>query len=409
VISGSRVSEEETNVTHRLLTSTLLIALFLALPAVASTTWYVNGVTGINSNTCKSPTTACKTIGHAIALASPGDSIMVAAATYAENLSVAFNLTVAGAGATTTIIDGGSVGRVVTISNTNTAVKISYLTLRNGHASYGAGILNYGTLTLDHMSLTGNTVTSGSSFGDSGGAISNIYPATLTISNSLITNNRVSSKLNASLGGGIVNSGTLTISNSTVSGNAVSGVGYNGGVNHSGGAGIYNRGTLRINNSTFNGNSVLNAGTGGRIFNSGSLTINNGTISGNGAASGGGIYNNGTATFQNSIVANALSGGNCSGSVISHGYNLSGDGTCNFEGTGDLNNTNPLLGPLQNNGGPTPTTALLSGSPAIDSGNPGGCADGQGHLLKTDQRGAPRPDTEDTAGCDRGAYERQSD
>jgi hypothetical protein len=64
---------------------------------------------------------------------------------------------------------------------------------------------------------------------------------------------------------------------------------------------------------------------------------------------------------------------------------------------------------LQNNGGPTQTQALLSGSPAIDAGNPSGCTDGQGHLLKTDQRGMPRRNPEDTGGCDIGAYERQSD
>jgi hypothetical protein len=74
-----------------------------------------------------------------------------------------------------------------------------------------------------------------------------------------------------------------------------------------------------------------------------------------------------------------------------------------------MNNINPLLGPLANNGGPTQTMALLPGSPAIDSGNPSGCTDGLGHLLKTDQRGDPRPNIEDTGGCDRGAYERQSD
>jgi hypothetical protein len=64
---------------------------------------------------------------------------------------------------------------------------------------------------------------------------------------------------------------------------------------------------------------------------------------------------------------------------------VSSDGTCNFTDTGDLNNTNPLLGPLQYNGGPTQTMALLAGSP--DAGNPGGCTDDRGRLLKTDQRG----------------------
>jgi hypothetical protein len=68
-----------------------------------------------------------------------------------------------------------------------------------------------------------------------------------------------------------------------------------------------------------------------------------------------------------------------------------------------------MLGPLQNHGGPTETMALFSGSPAIDAGNPGGCTDGQGRLLRTDQRGMPRPDSEDTSGRDMGAYESQSD
>src|SRR5262249_39145340 len=92
----------------------------------------------------------------------------------------------------------------------------------------------------------------------------------------------------------------------------------------------------------------------------------------------------------------------------SNGYNLSSDETCHFNNVGDLNNTDPKLGPLQNNGGPTMTMALPSGSAAIDAGNPSGCTDGHGHLLTTDQRGMPRPDREDTAGCDIGAYEFQA-
>jgi hypothetical protein len=115
--------------------------------------------------------------------------------------------------------------------------------------------------------------------------------------------------------------------------------------------------------------------------------------------------------MQNSIIANASGGGNCSGRLTADdGYNLSSDNTCNFNTQGDLNNTDPLLGPLQNNGGPTQTQALLSGSPAIDAGNlAGGCQDNKGNLLTTDQRGQPRPDKEDSGGCDIGAYERQED
>jgi hypothetical protein len=85
-------------------------------------------------------------------------------------------------------------------------------------------------------------------------------------------------------------------------------------------------------------------------------------------------------------------GGNCHGTITSGGYNLSSDDSCEFTGPGDLNTTDPNLGPLQLNGGPTRTMALLPGSLAIDSGNPSGCTDGHAHLLKTDQRGQPRPD-----------------
>jgi hypothetical protein len=74
-----------------------------------------------------------------------------------------------------------------------------------------------------------------------------------------------------------------------------------------------------------------------------------------------------------------------------------------------LNNTDPKLGTLGYYGGPTQTIPLLSGSPAIDAGNPSGCTDEQGNLLKTDQRGQPRPDPEDTGGCDMGSFESQND
>ena len=111
--------------------------------------------------------------------------------------------------------------------------------------------------------------------------------------------------------------------------------------------------------------------------------------------------------LQNSVIANNFDS-NCTG-VTSNGYNLSSDDSCNFNRSGGMDNTDPLLGPLQNNGGPTFTQALLPGSPAIDAGNPSGCTDSQGHVLKTDQRGMPRPDKDDSGGCDMGAYERQSE
>lgn len=390
---------------HRLaFTGLALVTLFLALvpTALASTTWYVDGVNGNDSNNCLSPSTACKTIGHAISLASSGDTIMVAAATYRENLTIGLNLKIVGARASTTIIDGGHISTVVTISNASARVTLSKLTIQNGFVTgliaRGGGINNVGTLTISNSTLTANSAT-GARFGAQGGGIYN--SGTLTIDTSTVRANTVSSTTGSPVyGGGIYTIGTLTINKSTLSGNS-------GSRSVTTGGGIYTTGgRLTINNSTVNANS---ASFGGGIANgAGLVTINNSTLSGNTAtASGGGIYGN--ATVQNIIVANSPFGGNCSGTITSNGYNLSGDNSCSFDGPGDLNNTDPKLGPLQNNGGPTQTMALLSGSPAIDAGNPSGCTDGQGHLLKTDQRGQPRPDREDSGGCDMGAFERQTD
>jgi hypothetical protein len=327
----------------------------------------VDGVHGKNKNDCKSPQHACKTIGHAISLAHSGDSIMVVAATYTENLGIGFNLKIVGSGANTTIIDGGGVNTVVTISNANANVALSKLTITKGFAQVvGGGIINSGTLIVNKITVTGNHAGAGKIRGD---------------------------------GGGIENNGTLTINNSTVSGNSTS----NGILEPGSGGGIGNLGLLTITNSTLSGNA---SSVGGGIFNLGTMTITNSTLSGNFFNEG--IYTEGTATLQNSIVANN-SGGNCSGTMTSKGYNLSSDKTCNFNGAGDLNNADPKLGILGNHGGPTQTMPLLSGSPAIDAGNPSGCTDGRGHLLKTDQRGEPRPDKEDKSGCDMGAYERQTD
>jgi hypothetical protein len=364
---------------HRLVFNSLpLLALILALSptALASTKWYVDGVNGSDNNNCKSAQTACKTIGHAISLAHSGDSIMVAAATYTENLSIGISLKIVGSSAKTTIVDGGGVDRVVAIPNQSAHVRLSNLTMRNGAGQLtGGGIYNKGTLAINNSTISGNV-----------------------------------SSFSYTFGGGVSNLGTLTINNSTISGNAAH------GNRNAAGGGIGSSGPLTINNSTISGNTANsnNRAAGGGISSSGPLTINNSTISGNTAkgisfSQGGGIINTGgIATFQNSILANN-SGGNCAGTMTSKGYNLSSDGTCNFNNSGDLNNTDPRLGQLGNYGGLTQTIPLLSGSPAIDAGNPNGCTDGNRHLLKTDQRGKPRPDKEDSGGCDMGAFERQSD
>jgi hypothetical protein len=411
-----------------ILRSALLLA--LAPAALGSTTWYVNGVSGSDSNNCMSATSACKTVGHAISLASSGDTIMVAPATYTENLTISISLKVIGSGASTTIIDGGFSGTVVTIFNTS-SVTLSKLTIRNGRAQYGAGvyrITNAGALSIISTVITGNRAAGCQ--GSYGGGITN--SGTLTISNSTIKGNSAVATCTggSATGGGVANNiGTLTITKSTISGNSVSAAGCaqigrtcTGGV--ASGGGISTPSTLNIADSTISGNAtsahcvlsgrcravgggiaITNVG-GAMTIASSTLAGNSATCSGSCAAAGGGIDNIGTATIQNSIVANS-SNGNCEGTITSNGYNLSSDGTCNFTHTGDLNNTDPMLGPLQYNGGPTQTMALPSGSPAVDAGNPNGCTDNLGHLLKTDQRGKPRPDAEETAGCDIGAYEYQ--
>jgi hypothetical protein len=387
-----------------------LLALFAAVPSALAHTWYVNGVHGSDNNNCKSRQHACKTISNALALTLPGDSIFVAPATYHETLFIYFNLEIIGSGAKTTIVDGGGVNSQVVVvgSEPKVQVKLSGMTVRNGAGQEdGGGIYNcFGTLTVIDSIITGNRISSGHGSYGYGAGIYNCPSSTLTLVNTTISNN------SALIGGAICNGGTLTINKSTISGNVAR--------QHEGG-GIANYGTLTITNSTFSGNmarSSLLGSVAGGILNgglfqsSGTLAINNSTLSGNVArgGKGGGIFNvkGSTVVLQNSIVANNT-GGNCHGAVTSHGYNLSSDGTCDFDRAGDLNDTDPKLGQLRNNGGPTKTLALLPGSPAIDSGNPNGCTDGKGHLLKTDQRGEPRPDKEDESGCDRGAYERQKD
>jgi hypothetical protein len=345
---------------YKLLTALLLTAMAEALvPAAFATTWYVNGVTGSNIDNCMSPTTACKTIGHAISLAASGDTIVVSPATYTENLTIGKSLNIIGSVASTTIIDGGASRTVVTISN-GPHVTLSKLTIRNGNATSGGGINNSGTLTLTNSTVRGNLapipcirsfvfceLRAGTA---SGGGIYN--SGALIINNSIISGNHAGSYCNgtpcSAFGGGIYNRGTLMIiKNSTLTGNSTgtacsTSISCRVGV---GGAFYTFGGAVTLNNSTVAGNSAYRcsgvcSGTGGAIVNgSGNLAMNNSTVSGNSA---GGIFNRGTATLQNSIIAkNSLL--NCGGTITSHGYNLSSDGTCNFINVGDLNNTDPKL------------------------------------------------------------------
>jgi hypothetical protein len=238
------------------------------------------------------------------------------------------------------------------------------LTVRRDTGGY-YGIFTVGSGTA--VRIAGMTIANGFVNGGIGGGIYNDY-GTLTVSNSTISGNSAYEVCPfdycyGGFGGGIYNDGTVTLNNSTVSGNFA---------DYVGGGGIFNSGTVTLNNSTVSGNSA--DGNGGGIYISGgTLTVNNSTISGN-TGTGGGIWVNGGALHaRNTIIASNIAtttAPDLSGNLGSLGHNLIGNtqGGTGFDDT-DLLNVNPLLGPLQDNGGPTQTMALLPGSPAIDAGD----------------------------------------
>lgn len=377
----------------------------LAAPA-GGTTFYVNGVHGSDKNDCMSPERACKTIQHAVHISASGDTIRVAAAIYPENVSIHHSVRINGAGRDKTIVDGQMRGSEFLIAfNAGVDVTITGMTMRDGSGSGDGGAINHcnGTLMLEDVLIDGNRVR-GAALNGYGGAMYNCPSSTATIVDSTIRNN------SAKVGGAICNGGSLTIIRSTFNDNTALEV--------RGGGAIFNYGTLHVANSTFSGNTAA-GGFGGAIHNGelvglvGGAQIDNSTISGNSAAlggsPGGAIYNKpGQPIYvQNTIIADNVPQ-NCSGAPLeTEGFNLSSDESCDLDGAGDLNEVDPNLGSLRNNGGPTWTMALRPGSPAIDAGNRSGCRDWLGRLLATDQRGMPRPDRHESRGCDIGAYEHQ--
>jgi hypothetical protein len=161
-----------------------------------------------------------------------------------------------------------------------------------------------------------------------------------------------------------------------------------------GGISNYDGGILHIVNSTVSGNA---AATGGGIFNSATADIQNSTVVTNAADDGGNIYVDSGASLEliNTILAHNGGGDDCSGNVVSSGHNIDSDDSCNLTASGDMPNTDLVLNPLQNNGGPTWTHALESWSPAVDAGDDSVCP-------AKDQRGVPRPQLQ---ACDIGAFE----
>ena len=373
-------------------------ALMMLSSAALASTWYVNGVNGDDGNDCQTKATPCATIKHAISLAASGDTIQIAAATYGENLSIPFNLTLNGANEATTIVDGTNTANVFTVG-AGISLTLFNLTIKNGVGySGGGGVDNSGTLTVNKANFYVNTALSGGAilntgtaiisntnfsgnspyfFGHSAscGAIDN--RSTMTITTSTFYNNYANN--NFTSGGAICNGGTLTITGSTFSTN--SSQGNNGGY---GGAIYTYAGTLSVTNSTFSRTAPRRAAEQSTAKGEPSRSAIRLLASTPRISAAAGPSATREARFLSKTVSSrtAANGGNCAGTITSDGYNLSSDSTCNFSGPGDLNGQNPKLGALRNNGGPTQTMALQKGSPALDAGNPAGCRDFAGNLLR---------------------------
>jgi hypothetical protein len=353
-------------------------------------------------------------------------------------------------------IDGNANDRVFNIVNAGASLTLEGITVTNGSviANGGGGILNQGgsltllrsavddnfadqfvgsgggifnsggTVLVMQSSVSGNQLGTDGDFGGgiwtSGGSVTLIesvvngntsdvdgggifvdFPGELLLTDSTVSGNRAGPGVSAN-GGGIWNSGTMTLVRSTVGpGNSA----LSGG-------GIFNdTGTATISNSTVSGNSSEGGGGGG-IFNTasgGTITLTNVTVAFNQSAPLGpnsGINNQGApedVSIVNTIVAENTPV-DCSGPVDSLGNNLDSDGTCITNGVNNDITGNASLGPLQNNGGPTETHALLPGSDAIDAGDDAVCQNEVTGSGPTDQRGLPRSEG---ASCDIGAYEVQ--
>ncbi len=314
----------------------------------------------------------------------------------------------------------------------------------DGGIGYGGAVYSAGTIFAMNCTFAGNAATGGdagaggsngdgrfASFGGGSGhgadaAGAGLYSlGTSTIVSSTFSNNEAQGGDSTTageanngngldgrrggdgFGGGVCNLGVLAMTNCTVVANSVTGgAGGNGGDGTSRfggdggdggnggdawGGGLHNSGSAVLNYCTFsNGNAIGGPkGLGGDGVSAGE----NGS---NGAKKGGNISRDGgSLILRNTIIAYSASGNNGAGKIVDGGHNISSDGSLDFSAPSSLKRTDPKLGSLANNGGPTLTVALLTGSPAINAGDNSDCP-------AFDQRGEPRPFG---PGCDIGAYE----
>jgi hypothetical protein len=358
------------------------------------------------------------------------------------DLDITDDLTLNGAGADLTIVQQGTVAhsgfdRIAEIWGSETDAMLAGMTMRNARAPEGFNKDLGGSLRVTDGSLTVSEVVVDSSYATcTGGGIFNATPGSLTILSSTITNNDVGSSCET--GGGVSNDGvSLVIEDSHFEGNSA---GYGGALiagsptgtttiedstfkdnsASSGGAIRQTGGEMIVSGSTFHGNNASSFGGGIDFFSGTSLLVTNSTFSANTTQNRGGAITANPAAFTlNHVTVADNTASNTVGGVAAHpgatvmnsildsnsptncdvtfdaGHNLSSDTSCFADGGSDLRETNPELGDLGDNGGPTHTRALAETSPAIDAADLDTC-------LAADQRGAGRPEGD---GCDIGAYE----
>ena len=288
-------------------------------------------------------------------------------------LAISDSVDVLGHGARHITIDGQGRSRVLFVADGNAAdpteALVQGVTITGGNAVFGGGILNRANLTLTESVVSGNAGT---------------------------------------FGGGIRNSGgTLMVARSNLLGNiADRGAGIDSDTDSSGNV-------TEVSNTTISGNTATVAGGG--LYNFDGLTIiENSTITDNSAppAGGAGVAGSGLTSVGTEILSTIISGNDGTdidflngdfNSFISLGFNLVGSGNAVEDAFGNNDQTNiddPQLGPLEDNGGPTLTYAVLATSPALDAG------DNFSELI-SDQRGVPFQRVFGTR-ADVGAFERQS-
>ncbi len=356
-------------------------ALFAAPQA---TTRHV-ATTGADSGDCSNPAAPCATIQYAHDQAAAGDTIRIAAGTYPGQVIIDRSLILEGASAETTLVDGDGSDYTIQMFDAASALTLRRLTILGG----SFGLVSAGQTLIEEAIIRDNQPPAG----NHGGGLWVWGPTT-------IRSTRIFSNTGL-YGAGIDVGGPLTITHSVIYNNSAE---QNGGGLHLNGGAV-----VLVENSTLSGNHSVSSGGGINMGASGAqLTLRSVTVTANVTDSGnsaGGIsgVNGSTITLRHSIIANNLGDLQCANLGVwqSQGYNLASDNTCQLTGTGDLPNSNPLLGPLADNGGPTLTHAIGPASPALDAGDNATCP-------TTDQRGRERPfdgDEDGTATCDIGAYE----